>query len=462
MDIKRACIYCGATEDLSESDIIPDALTNARITNKNVCRVEHNNKFSDMFESKVIEELAYITNQLDIKSSKSDNYSRYTVRVEVKDKIYTGKVRSVRDIGKNAILSSEDKKYKLGNCEKIKQIAKNRGNYEEIDIDETEVIYEVNINKAIFFDESMFRLVSKIAYEWFCKENNVIGVNTEFENIVNYITTGRGICPVSIIEDNDIYKLIDETFNFGSHVLIMYEASDGTINVIVILFGIIAYNVVVSYSKLYFCKDIFSYIELTTSGKHNEIKPVPKSGIINFINEQLLSNCDINNFEDIDIYNKKQFGLWLHMKLINIVDLVNRNDRSIKKPAKIIYDSIDSRINRIFYTKLITVNGLKKYIKLSNIDNNITLNAKGKDKEDILNTYIIFKIGESKVEEIDDDILQCIVKNIFDYNGQILFDINDEVAENMKKEMLNDKCFNEYFKKGIELILKNNKECPII
>lgn len=46
MPEKAACIYCGIEADLSESDIIPDALTNARITNKNVCKTEHNNKFS--------------------------------------------------------------------------------------------------------------------------------------------------------------------------------------------------------------------------------------------------------------------------------------------------------------------------------------------------------------------------------------------------------------------------------
>lgn len=36
------CIYCGKETDLSESDIIPDALTNARIINRCVCRIEHN------------------------------------------------------------------------------------------------------------------------------------------------------------------------------------------------------------------------------------------------------------------------------------------------------------------------------------------------------------------------------------------------------------------------------------
>lgn len=37
----RRCIYCDAENDLSKSDIIPDALTNAKIINPNVCRVAH-------------------------------------------------------------------------------------------------------------------------------------------------------------------------------------------------------------------------------------------------------------------------------------------------------------------------------------------------------------------------------------------------------------------------------------
>lgn len=50
----KKCIYCNRVDGLSESDIIPDALTNVKIRNRNVCTVEHNNKFSDLFESRVI------------------------------------------------------------------------------------------------------------------------------------------------------------------------------------------------------------------------------------------------------------------------------------------------------------------------------------------------------------------------------------------------------------------------
>ena len=77
------CIYCGMENDLSKSDIIPDALTSAKIINPNVCRVAHNNRFSDMFENEVIEKLAIITNQLDIKSSKGNNYARYSANIIV-------------------------------------------------------------------------------------------------------------------------------------------------------------------------------------------------------------------------------------------------------------------------------------------------------------------------------------------------------------------------------------------
>ena len=33
VELTHRCIYCGQDHDLSESDIIPDALTNARILN---------------------------------------------------------------------------------------------------------------------------------------------------------------------------------------------------------------------------------------------------------------------------------------------------------------------------------------------------------------------------------------------------------------------------------------------
>lgn len=67
----RRCIYCGIAEDLSDSDIIPDALTASRIINKCVCHVEHNSGMTEKFESEVVEKLAFLLNHLDIKSKKA-------------------------------------------------------------------------------------------------------------------------------------------------------------------------------------------------------------------------------------------------------------------------------------------------------------------------------------------------------------------------------------------------------
>lgn len=56
----RRCIYCGTAEDLSDSDIIPDALTASRIINKCVCHVEHNSGMTEKFESEVVENPSHI------------------------------------------------------------------------------------------------------------------------------------------------------------------------------------------------------------------------------------------------------------------------------------------------------------------------------------------------------------------------------------------------------------------
>lgn len=102
------CIYCGIDHDLSESDIIPDALTNARILNRNVCRIEHNNKFSDMFESKVIDALSFITNELDIKSSKGKKYAPYEAVVTIEGTDYNLKLHGDNEIFNGRVLKSVD------------------------------------------------------------------------------------------------------------------------------------------------------------------------------------------------------------------------------------------------------------------------------------------------------------------------------------------------------------------
>ena len=190
-------------DNLSESDIIPDALTNARILNRNVCRIEHNNKFSDMFESKVIDALSFITNELDIKSSKGKNYAPYEAVVTIEGIDYNIRLHGDKEIFNGRVLKSTDNTQMISSYDRAVKIAKDERKVQPLDINTIEIEKKVRINNEIFFDISMFRMLSKIAFEWYCAKNSISGYYSEFSNIVEFITTGNGTNPVSIIQEEE-------------------------------------------------------------------------------------------------------------------------------------------------------------------------------------------------------------------------------------------------------------------
>lgn len=137
--MEHKCIYCGNTKDLSESDIIPDALTNARILNKNVCRIEHNNKFSDMFESKVIESLAFITNELDIKSRKGKKYAAYNATLTIDGVDYNVLLHGDNNIFDGRVLKSVDKTQMISSYDKMVKISGNENKVHPLDVNHVEI-----------------------------------------------------------------------------------------------------------------------------------------------------------------------------------------------------------------------------------------------------------------------------------------------------------------------------------
>ena len=132
--MKSRCIYCGKDNDLSESDIIPDALTDVRILNKHVCRIKHNNKFSDMFESKVIDALAFITNELDIKSSKGKKYALYDAVITIGGIDYNIKLHGDNDIFNGRVIKSSDNTHLMSTYDKAVKIAKDATKVHLLDI----------------------------------------------------------------------------------------------------------------------------------------------------------------------------------------------------------------------------------------------------------------------------------------------------------------------------------------
>ena len=145
------CIYCGKETDLSESDIIPDALTNARIINRCVCRIEHNNKFSDKFESKVIESLAFITNELDIKSNKGKNYAPYEAYITIEGVEYKLALHGDNNIFDGRVLKSVDNTHMISTYEKMVKIAKDEQKVTPLDVNSIEIEKRVRVNNEIFF-----------------------------------------------------------------------------------------------------------------------------------------------------------------------------------------------------------------------------------------------------------------------------------------------------------------------
>ena len=271
IELKYKFIYCGNDYDLSESDIIPDALTNARILNKNVCRIEHNNKLSDMFESKVIDTLAFITNELDIKSSKAKKYAAYDAVLTIEGIDYNLKLHGDKEIFNGKVIKSSDNKHMISSYDKAVEIAKDKSKVQLLDINAIEIEKTVRINNEIFFDVSMYRMLSKIAFEWYCSKNNISGDYSKFSNIVEFITTGKGTNPISIIQEEKIYNMIDQVVNLGSHTLVAFEKEDGEIDVIISLFGLLMYRVVVTQKKPSICMYNFLYTELRTDSSRKEI-----------------------------------------------------------------------------------------------------------------------------------------------------------------------------------------------
>jgi hypothetical protein len=430
------CIYCGIREDLSKSDIIPDALTNAKIINPNVCRIEHNNNFSDMFEAEVIKKLAFITNGLDIKSSKGKNYASYEARITVGDTEYNTKMTSESELFGRKKMRSVDGKFLLGPIDEIKKIkAANGTNVSEVDVNQIEIEKRVSLDLSVFFSTAMYRMVAKIAFEWYCLKNKVISKKDDFTPIIDFITSSRGENIVSIVSNQEVYILFNSTVNFGSHLLLSYVAEDNSVNIIVDLFGVIIYNVRVCDSTLDFCKNNVLFQELELDAKH-----------ISF------ADTDIENLQKhlTNSFEPKDFGFGLTFMLpkdmtdstlqYKMMYAINYNLffeklNLIEEPTQEVITLVLNNIQSLLQESAVTIRGLKRFVKEHQkyFEQGIRLNPKGTNKKSIFMFYLLFIVGKSneKIKNIHD--LYTVIKDEFSSDT---ININDELSSKLHKEML--------------------------
>lgn len=204
--MEKKCIYCNKDKDLSKSDIIPDALSNVKIINPCVCSIQHNQRFSDKFESTIINGLSPITNKLCISSKKKgeNRYTPHDITMTINNKKYN--IKKFTSLAKfyssGGISKSVDGKSMIGELSKLEKIP--NGEVENLDLHEKDKIISFKISHNIFFSSEMYRLVTKIAFEWYCLENHITHYLRDFDEIIKFIDKGEGINPVKVVSNKDI------------------------------------------------------------------------------------------------------------------------------------------------------------------------------------------------------------------------------------------------------------------
>ncbi|WP_404427173.1 hypothetical protein LG296_15235 [Ureibacillus chungkukjangi] len=448
--MENKCIYCGNANDLSKSDIIPDALTNAKIINPNVCRIEHNNKFSDLFEDDVIKKLALITNELDIKSSKSKKYAAYSTQINVCGTEYSTKISSETELFRNKKMRSVDGKHLFGPIEEIKKIKDaNDKNITQIDVNQIEIEKKVNLDLSVFFSDSMYRLMAKIAFEWYCLQNDIIVKVKAFEPIIQFITNGIGDNMVTIVGNEELYNRLKVPTDFGSHTLLSYIAEDNSVNILVSLFGIAIYNIKICDSIIEECRNNVILQELTLDAKRVQFK---FDTFENFINDFL------NKFTEAKLGNgikipKDMTDALIHYQLFYATNysLFQGDLQSLNKPNEKIINLIIKNMEDTLQSSAVTLRGLKRFVKehFNSFSEEIKLNPKGTDKKAVFMFYLLFIVGKSNGAIKDLQDLNKVLKDKF--LGETI-GINDEVSSKLNNEILSTLDYPDIILKGAKAI----------
>lgn len=457
------CIYCDTTENLTESDVFPDVLTNARITNKCVCQKLHNSQMVDKFEGIVAEKLAFITNELDIKSKKGSQFPKYNAKYEINGIKYDVKnVHSDTDF-LNRVMWSEDGKTVFGPIEKIREIAKSKTgsdvDVEMIDMNEEMITKNVKIETGVFLSTEMFRQAAKIAYEWYCARNRISGVHYEFADIIEFILEGNGNNGlVEIVTDDKLLKYISDNTSFGSHLLVAYIADDGSINVLVDMFGLIVYNVRLCNSgnshdyncmvaqlnldstrEELLCKDYNDahakmFKKITSDGVKKETKQFQE-----FYVEAILQPINVN----------------FHLFIMGLPGFIKSGIQKNVEPTKGFVPILLGNINSLLQEAVLHTKGLKRFIADKKLMNQkVKINLKGCKGKDLFLYLVIYVIGKENIEAFDISTLKQRISKTVDKDGNDEFIMDDELIKKIQSVFMKDENYSGAIINGANLIMK--------
>lgn len=455
---ERACIYCGTTEDLSKSDIIPDALTNAKIINPNVCRIDHNSRFSDMFEDEIIKGLAFITNELDIKSSKGKKYASYTARFKIKEKKFITKLSSDMEVFSGGkIISTEDGKTKLGPLDKIRKFKKAADkNIETVDLGENETEKEVVIDMSIFFGAAMHRLMAKIAYEWYCLHNSITGKLDDFDSIIEFITTGTGPDPVQLVGNQKVYEWFEALSDLGSHTILSYIGCDDSVNIIVSLFGIAIYNIRLLPHPIDRCKNNAVFQNATTYAKKVGFSFPTLTELMKYLHEA----SHVTNLPNYGMIltpkDREDTAFKYKIGYANFYRMLQKDLMCVTQLTPQAEVLLERQIDHVLQTSMLTVRSLKRFAKEHQQIFNIGkgLNPKGGDRKSTFLFYILFVIGElGDACQGLKDLNIFLQRRFYTAPGEPI-NISDELIDELFHEMLGTEDHFEKIKLGAAAVEK--------
>lgn len=457
---EKRCIYCGTTEKLTVSDIIPDALTNARITNDCVCQGLHNSQMTEKFEGQVAKRLSFLLNELDIKSSKSKHYSDYSAMITIDEtEYYAKKIQSDDDfIRNNKVLWNKDHTQAFGDIETIKKIAESYGKdaskVQEIDINNIEFVNTVNIDIDVFFSKEMYRQVAKIAYEWYCAQNSITDKYEDFNEIVSYIVDGTGNDIVDIVIDSDVNNKFRGYCNSGSHCLVGYISDDSKINVFVNLFGIIIYNVKVCNHIPQICSNNCLLQKLNIDSSRRLLCLHDYNDLVTDILGSMLGQderfpkAEVNGINIVvPTMSKDVSG---NMFFIELLDNIKSGFKVDNTVTKEFVDLLLHNIEDLLQASVLHKRSLKRFV-IDRIDftKEIILNTNGNNKKSLFMYFVLYCLGKDEVNAVDMNVIEGLMEEQFGSREIII----DETLQNCIRERLYGGDYSRLILAGAQKIL---------
>lgn len=243
------CIYCNDESNLTVSDIIPAALTGAKLRKRFVCGT-HNAFTNDHYEKEMIRQLDIFRNLIGLTERDGDPV-RYSANLMVGDYVSEKEIsisdnKSVMD--SDRIFRMKDKQGRIVLVGPKEKLLKIKGATEEeisdLLLEDIAISSKANI-RDLFIAESILHAVSKIAYEWHCWVNGIEEFHQDrYDNIVAYILNPeQENTVVEIVKDYYVKELSDRFSRMGSNMLFEYNDSDGYTYVLFSLWNVIIYKI---------------------------------------------------------------------------------------------------------------------------------------------------------------------------------------------------------------------------